>query len=190
MADAESSHLTAHRRRRQKGPPTLPEVQLPRLELAASDTEHGHSDDSAGEKEAKRQRSEPTTPVSTSSRHPWEYDAIMGITRESTIPMMNPSPTEIVELFSFVEATLIQYATDAVFQAVVHTLAPLVVYRPRLPIAFYPCPFPLLWFLRSCLLPLFLRGGGGSLFLSPSLSSPSLSVLFRGLVDGYAKIPG
>ena len=31
----------------------------------------------------------------------------------STIPMMNPSPAEIVELFSFVEATLIQYATIA-----------------------------------------------------------------------------
>ena len=57
---------------------------LPRLELAASDTENEHSDDSAGEKEAKRQRSEPTTPVSTSSRHPWEYDAIMGITRVGT----------------------------------------------------------------------------------------------------------
>ena len=27
--------------------------------------------------------------------------------------MMNPSPTEIVELFSFVEVTLIQYATVA-----------------------------------------------------------------------------
>ena len=33
------------------------------------------------EKEAKRQRSEPTTPVSTSSRLPYEYDALMGITR-------------------------------------------------------------------------------------------------------------
>ena len=33
--------------------------------------------------------------------------------QSSTIPMMNPSPTEIVELFSFVEATLIQYATVA-----------------------------------------------------------------------------
>ena len=84
MADAESSHPTAHRRRRQKRPPTLQEAPLPRLELAASDTEKGHSDDSAGEKEAKRQRSEPTTPVSTSSRHPWEYDAIMGITRVGT----------------------------------------------------------------------------------------------------------
>ena len=81
MADAESSHPTAYRRRRQKGPPTLPQAPLPRVELAASDAEKEHSDDSAGEKEAKRQRSEPTTPVSTSSRQPWEYDAIMGITR-------------------------------------------------------------------------------------------------------------
>ena len=62
----------------------LQEAPLPRLELAASDTENEHSDDSAGEKEAKRQRSEPTTPVSTSSRQPWKYDAIMGITRVGT----------------------------------------------------------------------------------------------------------
>ena len=33
--------------------------------------------------------------------------------QSSTIPMMNPSPTEIVELFSLVEVTLIQYATVA-----------------------------------------------------------------------------
>ena len=35
--------------------------------------------------------------------------------QSSNIPLMNPSPTvgEIVELFSFVEATLIQYATAA-----------------------------------------------------------------------------
>ena len=52
---------------------------LPRL-----DTESPRSDDSAGEKEAKRQRSEPTTPVSTSSRLPYEYDALMGITRVGT----------------------------------------------------------------------------------------------------------
>ena len=84
MADASSSHPTAHRRRRQKGPPTLQEAPLPRLELAASDAENEHSDDSAGEKEAKRQRSEPTIPVSTSSRQPWEYDAIMGLTRVGT----------------------------------------------------------------------------------------------------------
>ena len=38
----------------------------------------------AGEKEAKRQRSEPTTPVSTSSRHPYDYDPLMGITRVGT----------------------------------------------------------------------------------------------------------
>ena len=44
----------------------------------------GRTDDSAGEKEAKRQRSEPTTPVSTSSRQPYEYDALMGITRVGT----------------------------------------------------------------------------------------------------------
>ena len=83
MADTESSHPTAGRRRRQKGPPAAVQAPLPRLE-PASDTENEHSDDSAGEKEAKRQRSEPTTPVSTSSRHPWEYDALMGITRVGT----------------------------------------------------------------------------------------------------------
>ena len=35
-------------------------------------------------KEAKRQRSEPTTPVSTSGRLPYEYDALMGITKVGT----------------------------------------------------------------------------------------------------------
>ena len=33
--------------------------------------------------------------------------------KSSTLPMMNPSPSEIVDLFSFVEVTLIQYATVA-----------------------------------------------------------------------------
>ena len=56
---------------------------LPRLDRV-SDTECGHSDDSAGEKEAKRQRSEPTTPVSTSGRLPYDYDAVMGITKVGT----------------------------------------------------------------------------------------------------------
>ena len=56
---------------------------LPRLD-GVNDIESVHSDDSAGEKEAKRQRSEPTTPVSTSSRLPYEYDALMGITRVGT----------------------------------------------------------------------------------------------------------
>ena len=32
-------------------------------------------------KEAKRQRSEPATPISTSSRLPYEYDEVMGITQ-------------------------------------------------------------------------------------------------------------
>ena len=78
MADAENPHPTAGRRRRDKGPPSTvpiaPEA-LPRLERV-NDTESERSDDSAGEKEAKRQRSEPTTPVSTSSRLPYEYDAL------------------------------------------------------------------------------------------------------------------
>ena len=56
---------------------------LPRLERV-SDTECEHSDDSAGEKEAKRQRSEPTTPVSSSGRLPYDYDAVMGITKVGT----------------------------------------------------------------------------------------------------------
>ena len=47
---------------------------LPRLDRV-SDTECEPSDDSAREKEAKRQRSEPTTPVSTSGRLPYDYDA-------------------------------------------------------------------------------------------------------------------
>ena len=80
MAEADL-HPTAGRRRRDKGPPSVP--ALPRLERV-SDTEGEHSDDSAGEKEAKRQRSEPTTPVSTSGRLPYEYDALMGITRVGT----------------------------------------------------------------------------------------------------------
>ena len=84
MADSGILHPTAGRRRREKGPPSsaMPGA-LPRLD-GVSDTESEHSDDSAGEKEAKRQRSEPTTPVSTSSRLPYEYDALMGITRVGT----------------------------------------------------------------------------------------------------------
>ena len=86
MADSGDLHPTSGRRRREKGPPSTPsivQIPLPRLERA-SDTASEHSEDSAGEKEAKRQRSEPTTPVSTSSRHPYDYDALMGITRVGT----------------------------------------------------------------------------------------------------------
>ena len=81
MAEAADLHPTAGRRRRDKGPPSA--LALPRLERV-SDTEGEHSDDSAGEKEAKRQRSEPTTPVSTSGRLPYDYDAVMGITKVGT----------------------------------------------------------------------------------------------------------
>ena len=86
MAESGDHHPTSGRRRREKGPPSAlltAQGALPRLERV-SDTESEHSDDSAGEKEAKRQRSEPTTPVSTSSRLPYEYDALMGITRVGT----------------------------------------------------------------------------------------------------------
>ena len=44
------------------------------------DTADGPSDED-GEKDAKRQRSEPTTPISTSGRPPHEYDEVMGITQ-------------------------------------------------------------------------------------------------------------
>ena len=81
MAESADLHPTAGRRRREKGPPS--ELALPRLERV-SDTEGEHSEDSAGEKEAKRQRSEPSTPVSTPRRLPYEYDALMGITKVGT----------------------------------------------------------------------------------------------------------
>ena len=81
MAESADVHPTAGRRRREKGPPS--ELALPRLERV-NDTECEHSDDSAGEKEAKRQRSEPSTPVSTPRRLPYEYDALMGITKVGT----------------------------------------------------------------------------------------------------------
>ena len=86
MAESRCLHPTSGRRRREKGPPSahsIVQIPLPRLERAG-DTESEHSEDSAGEKEAKRQRSEPTTPVSTSSRHPYDYDDLMGITRVGT----------------------------------------------------------------------------------------------------------
>ena len=75
-------HPTAGRRRRHKSPPTLhapSALPVPRL-TDRLDTENGPSDEE-GEKEAKRQRSEPTTPISSASRLPYEYDQVMGITR-------------------------------------------------------------------------------------------------------------
>ena len=53
-------------------------MPLPRL-ADHLDTADGPSDEE-GEKDVKRQRSEPTTPISTSSRPPHEYDEVMGIT--------------------------------------------------------------------------------------------------------------
>ena len=81
MADIANAHPTDGRRRKEKGPPSRP--VLPRLERV-SDAEREHSEDSAGEKEAKRQRSNPGTPVSTPRRMPYDYDAVMGITRVGT----------------------------------------------------------------------------------------------------------
>ena len=82
MAEAKMEHPTAGRRRRHKSPPVLHAqlaIPVPRLEDQI-DTENGPSDED-GEKDAKRQRSEPTTLIPTSSRLPYEYDRIMGITQ-------------------------------------------------------------------------------------------------------------
>ena len=81
MADTADIHPTDGRRRREKGPPSR--LALPRLERV-SDTEREHPEDSAGEKEAKRQRSNPGTPVSTPRRMPYDYGAVMGITKVGT----------------------------------------------------------------------------------------------------------
>ena len=82
MTESNAEHPTAGRRRRHKSPPALhATVALPVPRLADHlDTENGPSNEE-GEKEAKRQRSEPTTPISTSSRLPYEYDEVMGITQ-------------------------------------------------------------------------------------------------------------
>ena len=67
---------------RYKGPPSLQNMSaLPVPRLADHlDTEIAPSDE-AGGKETKRQKSEPTTPISTSSRPPDEYNEVMGITQ-------------------------------------------------------------------------------------------------------------
>ena len=54
-------------------------MALPRL-VDYLDTADGPSDKDE-EKDAKRQRSEPTTPRSTSSRPPREYDDVTGISQ-------------------------------------------------------------------------------------------------------------
>ena len=82
MTDQNMDHPTLGRRRRHKSPSSLPSalaLPLPRL-ADHLDTEPPPSDEEGG-KEAKRQKSEPTTPISTSSRHPNDYDEVMGITQ-------------------------------------------------------------------------------------------------------------
>ena len=71
MTEANMEHPTAGRRRRHKSPPVMHAqiaLPVPRLDDYL-DTENGPSD-KEGEKEAKRQRSEPTTPISTSREAP------------------------------------------------------------------------------------------------------------------------
>ena len=80
MTDQNIERPTQGRRRRHKSPPTSSSALLlpvPRL-ADHLDTNVGPSDEEGG-KEAKRQKSDPTTPSSTSSRPPNEYDEVMGI---------------------------------------------------------------------------------------------------------------
>ena len=80
MTDQNIEHPTQGKRRRHKSPPTATgALLLPVPRLADHlDTDVGPSDEEGG-KEAKRQKSEPTTPISTSSRPPNEHDEVMGI---------------------------------------------------------------------------------------------------------------
>ena len=81
MTDQSQCHPTQGRRH--KNPANIPSTQhvpLPRL-LDHMNAADGPSDDEEKEKEAKRQRSAPTTPRSASSTHPNEYDEVMGVTQ-------------------------------------------------------------------------------------------------------------
>ena len=80
MIKQDMSHPTHGGRRRHKSPSSIssaPPMPVPKL-ADHLDTADGPSDEE-GEKDAKRQRSEPTTPISTSSRPPHECDEAMGI---------------------------------------------------------------------------------------------------------------
>ena len=82
MTDQNTGHPTLGRRGRHKSPSSVqsaPLLPVPRL-ADYLNTDVGPSDEEGG-KEAKRQKSEPTTPISTSSRPPNEYDEVMGITQ-------------------------------------------------------------------------------------------------------------
>ena len=78
---ARDNSPTQGRRRRRKSPASIPSTQqlpLPRL-LDHMNAADGPSEVEEEEKDAKRQRSAPTTPRSTSSILPHEYDEVMGI---------------------------------------------------------------------------------------------------------------
>ena len=80
--DQSQDHPTQGRRRRYKSPASISSTQqlpLPRLldHVSAAD---GPSDAEEEEVDAKRQRSSPTTPKSTSRIFPHENDEVMGIT--------------------------------------------------------------------------------------------------------------
>ena len=82
MTEQDTDHPTQGRRRRHKSPSTISAaLLLPVPRLADHLDTIGAPSDEEGEKEAKRQKSEPTTPISTSSRPPNEYDEVMGITQ-------------------------------------------------------------------------------------------------------------
>ena len=77
MTDQNAGHPPQKRRRRHKSPSSVQSALLlpvPRL------ADYLDTDEEGG-KEAKRQKSEPTTPISTCSRHTNEYDEDMGITQ-------------------------------------------------------------------------------------------------------------
>ena len=81
MTDQNMEHSTSGRRRRHKSPPSaqyLSALPVPRL-ADHLDTELVLRTRKV--EKSKRQRSEPTTPVSSSSRLPHEYDEVMKITQ-------------------------------------------------------------------------------------------------------------
>ena len=82
MTEQNVEHPTSGRRRRHKSPLSLQSTcALPVPGLADHlETEICPSDEEGG-KEAKRQKSEPATRISTCSRHPNQYYEAMGITQ-------------------------------------------------------------------------------------------------------------
>ena len=82
MTDQNMEHPTQGRRRRHKSPSSVQSAPLLPVPRLADYLATGISpSDEEGGKEVKRQKSEPTTPISTSSSPPNEYDVVMGITQ-------------------------------------------------------------------------------------------------------------